>query len=148
MAPTMGEILDRLHERDYKVTPQRQVVIETFLEKTGAHLSAEDVYQTVKEKHPEIGLATVYRTLELLAELRILEKMNFGDGRIRYEFADEAHHHHHHLICLQCGRVEEFWEDLLDALEQSIAQKRGFQVRDHQLKFFGVCQECSQKAAH
>lgn len=141
----MREVLDRLRDADYKLTPQRKLVVETLLEHSGSHLSAEDIYGLIKERHPEIGLATVYRTLELLSELNVLLKLDFGDGRCRYEFSEDTHHHHH-LICLKCGRVEEFAEDLLDRLEEEVERRSGFDVTDHQVKFYGRCRECREEA--
>src|SRR5690554_1361559 len=106
--PYFEDIKMRLKAKDYKMTPQRKIIIEVFALNMEKHLSAEDVFQLVKKTHPEIGLATVYRTLDLLAELGILKKMNFGDGKFRYEFCQEDDHHHHHLICLECEEVTEF----------------------------------------
>nr|WP_277998253.1 Fur family transcriptional regulator [Zhaonella formicivorans] len=142
MNQSLEDIYKRLHEKEYKITPQRQVILKAFLEHVEEHLSAEEVYKIVKEKNPEIGLATVYRTLDLLAELDILQKMDFGDGKSRYEFNDQEVHHHHHLICLKCGHVEEFEDDLLETLEAAISRKTNFEVLDHQLKFYGYCQKC------
>ena len=135
---TMDDLRRKLQERQHKMTPQRQTVLQIFLDHPGKHLSAEDV---------DIGLATVYRSLELLSELGILQKMEFGDGCSRYEVntIDPTRHHHHHLICTQCGKVEEFDDDLLENLEHDIEQKTGFQVVDHQVKFFGICKECQAK---
>jgi len=141
----LNAICEILHDHDYKVTPQRQVILEVFLEQPGRHLSAEDVLSFIKEAHPEIGVATVYRTLDLLAELGILQKLNLDDGKSRYEFCDKAVHHHHHLICLQCGEVTEFEDDLLESLEAMIARKAGFEVMDHQLKIYGYCRKCRQR---
>lgn len=138
-------IKDRLKAKEYKITPQRKVIIDVFTQNQQGHLSAEDVYQIVKKSHPELGLATVYRTLDLLAELDILKKINFGDGRLRYEFIQEDDHHHHHLICLSCGEVTEFEEDLLEGLEATITKNSGFKIVDHQLKFFGYCYKCQEK---
>src|SRR5699024_11565406 len=77
-------------------------------------LSAEEVFLLVKERAPEIGLATVYRTLELLSELTIIDKINFGDGVSRYDLRKEGvDHFHHHLVCMECGSVDEIIEDLL-----------------------------------
>lgn len=143
---TMEAICQKLHDKAYKVTPQRQVILKAFLDHAQDHLSAEEVYNIVKESHPEIGMATVYRTLDLLAELEILEKMNFDDGRSRYEFAGDEEHHHHHLICLECGKVMEFEDDLLESLEAMVARKTGFSIVDHQLKFYGFCPRCSKQA--
>lgn len=146
MAQTIKDVMRKLQEKDYKLTPQRQLVAQVLLTNTGEHLSAEEIYQSVKDLNPEIGLATVYRTLELLSELEILQKIDFGDGRARYEFREEAHHHHH-LICTTCGKVEEFGEDLLDSLEAQVSQQSGFRVTDHQVKFYGYCKDCQEKAA-
>jgi len=141
----MENIKSRLKAKDYKMTPQRKIIISVFAENMEKHLSAEDVFQMVKKAHPDIGLATVYRTLDLLAELGILKKMNFGDGRYRYEFCEEDDHHHHHLICLNCDSVSEFEDDLLESLETIITKKSGFKVVDHQLKLYGYCQNCQQE---
>jgi len=135
-------ICDRLRNHSYKLTPQRQTILRTFLENVNRHLSAEDVYMLVKHEYPDLGLATVYRTLDILAELGVLQKNDFGDGRLRYEFTRRDEHHHHHLICLRCGSVSEFDDDLLESLETMIAKKNLFQVIDHDLKFYGYCETC------
>lgn len=144
MPYTLKEIYERLQEKDYRVTPQRQVILQAFLDNAERHLSAEEIYNLVKKEHPEIGLATVYRTLDLLAELEILQKMDFGDGRSRYEFNQADVHHHHHLICIRCGRVTEFDDDLLETLETVVSRKTDFRILDHQLKFYGICQRCRE----
>lgn len=146
MTQALRDILKKLQEKDYKLTPQRQMVVQVLLDNTGKHLSAEEIYQSVKGDNPDIGLATVYRTLELLSDLDILQKIDFGDGRCRYEFHEDTHHHHH-LICTTCGRVEEFGEDLLDSLEAQVSRQSGFRVTDHQVKFYGYCRDCQGKAA-
>lgn len=142
----LEEIMARLQKNDYKLTPQRQLVVQALLRSSGEHLSAEEVYNIVKKESPEIGLATVYRTLDLLSDLGILRKMDFGDGRARFEFADDTHQHHH-LICLSCGTVAEFGEDLLDSLEDEVERRTGFQITDHQLKFYGYCRACARQQA-
>lgn len=141
MSRDLSEIMNRLQERDYKLTPQRQTVVQAFLDNAAEHLSAEDVYRLVKERNPDIGLATVYRTLDILAEVGVLEKLDFGDGRSRYEFS-EARHHHTHAICLSCGKILEFMEDLLDPLEEAVSERLNFHITDHQVKFYGYCDEC------
>lgn len=142
MPKTYDDICHRMIEKDYKLTPQRKVILNAFMDNAKGHLSAEDIYGIVKSRNPEIGLATVYRTLELLADIGVLQKMNFGDGRSRYEFAQEEEHHHHHLICLSCGEVLEFTDDLLESLETTVVGKTGFKILDHQLKFYGYCKKC------
>ena len=100
----------------------------------------------VKDKFPEIGLATVYRTLELLSEMQVVEKMNFGDGVARYDLRnDDNHHHHHHLICIQCGAVDEIMEDWLEPLEEKLKKEFNFTVLDHRLDFQGICHRCNEQ---
>lgn len=144
---TMEELKKRLQERRSKMTPQRQIVLQIFIAHPRAHLSAEEVHALLRENKAEIGLATVYRSLELLSDMDILHKIDFGDGRSRYELNDEdsKRHQHHHLICLKCGSVKEFADDLLEELERDIARKCDFEILDHQVKFFGHCRECRKK---
>ena len=82
---TMEVLRKRLQERQHKMTPQRQIVLQVFMDRPGEHISAEDVHGILRANHSEIGLATVYRSLELLVELGLLQKMEFGDGCSRYE---------------------------------------------------------------
>jgi len=146
MTINMTDLRQIFRERQYKLTSQRQIILQSFVDHPDQHLSAEDVYGIVRQLSPEIGLATVYRTLELLSDLDILQKMDFGDGRHRYEVNETGTaHHHHHLICLACGEVREFDDDLLETLETAVARKSKFDIIDHQLKFYGYCQECRAK---
>ena len=139
----------RLSERGYKMTPQRKEILKIFVEHSDKHhMSAEDVYKILRESDSEIGLATVYRALDLLSELGILVQVEFGDGCARYELntADPNTHHHHHLICVKCKRVIEFEEDLLDDLETTIAEESGFRILNHEVKFFGYCKDCQSQS--
>ena len=140
---SLKDLRGKLYERGYKMTPQRKEILQIFVEHP-EHLSAEDVYSLLREKDSEIGLATVYRALDLLSKLGILVQIDFGDGCARYELntADPNVHHHHHLICLNCKKVIEFDEDLLDELEEVISRKSGFKIINHEVKFFGYCKEC------
>ncbi|HHY41075.1 MAG TPA: transcriptional repressor [Syntrophaceticus sp.] len=131
-----------LQEKSYKITPQRQIILKVLLDNIEEHLTAEEIHTITKQKDPEIGLATIYRTLEILAELNILHKIDFGDGCIRYEFTDQESHNHHHLICIKCGKVIEVNDDFLETLENWIEKQTGFNIINHQLKFFGYCKEC------
>lgn len=152
--PTKGEralearidkVKQQLQSQGYKLTPQREATVRVLLENEEDHLSAEDVFMLVKEKAPEIGLATVYRTLELLNEMHVVEKLNFGDGVARYDLRTESSkHHHHHLICVQCGSVSEIMEDWLLPLEDKLEQEFGFTVLDHRLDFQGICAKCNE----
>lgn len=146
MEKRIERIKEALHDARYKLTPQREVTVRVLLENESAHLSAEDVFMKVKDKYPEIGLATVYRTLELLNELNVLDKVNFGDGVSRYDLRKEgAQHFHHHLICIHCGTVEEVEEDLLTDVEKIVTRDFNFDIIDHRLTFHGVCNLCKGK---
>lgn len=140
------EVGEKLRSKEYKLTPQRQQILEVMLENKEKHLSAEDVYNLVKMKAPDVGMATVYRTLELFLEHEIIHSVNFGDGRKRYEYGNNCDgHHHHHAICLSCGKILEINEDLLDELEKQVARDYGFEVTDHELKIYGRCGGCKGK---
>ncbi|NGP43642.1 transcriptional repressor [Bacillaceae bacterium SIJ1] len=143
----IDRIKKQLHQQSYKLTPQREATVRVLLEHEEDHLSAEDVYLLVKEKAPEIGLATVYRTLELLTELKIVDKINFGDGVSRFDLRKEgADHFHHHLVCIECGKVEEIEEDLLEDVEKVVERDFYFKVKDHRLTFHGICKTCQGKS--
>ena len=108
MEERLNRVKQQLQQSSYKLTPQREATVRVLIENEKDHLSAEDVYLKVKDKAPEIGLATVYRTLELLAEIKVLDKINFGDGVARFDLRKEgAKHFQHHLVCMECGKVEE-----------------------------------------
>lgn len=136
----------QLHDGGYKLTPQREATVLVLLENDKDHLSAEEIYMLVKQKSPDIGLATVYRTLEMLTELKIVDKISFNDGVSRYDLRKEgAHHFHHHLLCLECGSIEEVEEDLLGEVENIVEKRYDFLVKDHRLTFHGVCSQCRKK---
>ena len=144
---SIEDLRKRLQEKDYKMTEQRREILQVFLDQPNEHhLSAEDVHGILRDQKSEIGLATVYRSLELLSSLNILLKIEFGDGCSRYELntTDPDTHRHHHLICTRCHKVIEFDEDKLDELEAEIANKSGFEILNHEVKFFGYCKECRE----
>lgn len=148
MANDQGCLKQILKDHGLKVTNQRIAVLNVFLEHEGAHLSVEEIYDFVKRENPEIGLATVYRTVQLLSELELIDKVNLDDGYVRYEIGamdgEKTHHHHHHLICLSCGNVFAFGEDMLDSLEEHISRTQGFKVVNHEVKLFGYCANCRE----
>ena len=134
---------EKLKKSKYRLTNQREAVLEVMIANQGKHLSAEEVLQEARIKHPVIGIATVYRTLDILANMGILTKNMFGE-KFRYELCDHDRHQHHHIVCLSCGSISEVQEDLLHSLESRLEQL-GYQVLDHDLKFYAYCPQCSDK---
>ncbi len=138
-----------LREKGVKVTMQRILVLEALSSCPDGHLTAEEIYNLVKAAYPEIGLATIYRTIQLLWELRLIDRISLDDGFVRYEIREvmenKSKHHHHHLICKQCGKVASFQDDLLEELEEKIQRTMRFTVSDHEVKLYGFCEECRRK---
>ncbi|MGB9779481.1 MAG: Fur family transcriptional regulator [Caldanaerobacter sp.] len=139
------KLKEKLKEKGFKLTTQRRVILDVIMENKNKHLSSEEIYDLVKQKYPEIGLATVYRTLQLFEELGLVYKLNFDDGRNRYELYQDDSHQHHHLICLKCGNVIEMEGDLLEDLEKLIEKTKDFKIVDHNVKFYGYCSKCRNK---
>ncbi|ALV20983.1 MULTISPECIES: ferric iron uptake transcriptional regulator [Carnobacterium] len=140
------KIKESLHDAGYKLTSQREATMKVLLEKESEHMSAEEIYLLVKKVNPDIGLATVYRTLEMLTELEIVNKVSFDDGLARYDLKkDGAKHFHHHLLCTQCGDIEEVHEDLLEEIEAIVESRFQFLVKDHRLTFHGICKKCQDQ---
>ena len=139
----------RLKEKGLKVTHQRILVLSVLEQNSGRHMTAEDIYELVSQDYPEIGLATVYRTLQLLWDMQLVDRINLDDGCVRYEIGHlikgDTQHNHHHLICRKCNKVIPFTDDLLDDLEDHVEKVTGFHVLDHELKFYGFCKECMEK---
>lgn len=139
---------DMLRKKGLKVTNQRMLVLELMAERPGEHLTAEEIYDLARQSYPEIGLATIYRTVQVLVDLLVIDKVSFDDGFARYElggFNRESGHHHHHAICSRCQKVFSFKGDLLDTLEQALLDTEGFMVTDHEVKLHGYCRECREK---
>lgn len=131
---------DYLAERGLRLTGQRRIIADIFFRSEGHH-SAEEIARMVREAHQGIGPATVYRTLKLLREAGLAAGMNTGDGLARYE-SPFRRAHHDHLVCRRCGRIVEFENDQIEALQQRVAERHGFVVTDHRLELFGVCGAC------
>ncbi|MFH1073834.1 MAG: transcriptional repressor [Candidatus Firestonebacteria bacterium] len=132
-----------------KMTIGREAIL-SILSQADKHLSAEDVYIKVRSDYPRIGLATVYRTLELMVRMNLLYKFDFGDKRARYEIAgdEKGENHHHHLVCKKCSRVIDYDDfidkevELLEKTEKGLSKKYNFNITDHLIQFYGICDKC------
>lgn len=137
-----------LKEKGLKVTGQRLLVLETMAAHPGEHLTAEEIFDLARMKLPEIGLATIYRALQVLVNLHVIDKISLDDGFARYELSQELGsegHHHHHAICLGCKSVFSLEEDLLGPLEKNLLDHMGFAVTDHEVKLYGYCKACRKE---
>jgi len=133
----------RISEEGLNATRQREEVLNIFLNSSG-HKSLAQIYAQVVKTDPKIGYTTVYRTLKLLTRLGLATQRKFADGETRYESASEGTHHDH-LICLDCGKIIEFVDRTLEALQNGVAQRHRFKVSHHRMELYGRCEECSRK---
>jgi Fur family ferric uptake transcriptional regulator len=131
-------------KKGLRSTDQRRLIVETFFHAQN-HVSIEDLLALVRAQDPRVGYATVYRTLKLLTECGVAYERRFGDGLTRYELADESTHHDH-LICVECGDITEFEEPRIEALQEEIAKRYGFELRTHKHEMYGVCPKCRAKS--
>lgn len=129
-----------IRRKGLKSTRQRDVILDAFLS-SERHMSIEELYLKLRAKHPNIGYATVYRTLKLFAESGIAREIQFGDGQTRYEHVIEGEHHDH-LICTSCGAITEFENDTIEKLQDEIAASHGFLIETHKMELYGQCANC------
>jgi Fur family ferric uptake transcriptional regulator len=134
-----------LAKNQLKQTKQRQMIVESFLG-LASHVDAEDLHRAVRKQGQKIGLATIYRTLNLLTHAGLAEQKNFQDGRAVFEVL-LPNEHHDHLLCLDCGKVIEFKNADIEKLQEQVAKAHGFILKSHQLDLYGSCQKpgCSNK---
>ena len=136
----------------YRMTKPREAILGV-MEKTKDHLSAEDIYLAVHKFYPNIGLTTIYRNLELLVEMGLIVKFEFGHGKAKYELADQysKKEHHHHLVCKKCSRIFEYSDfmekegQFLKDTEKGLSKKYDFQITEHLIQFYGYCNKCVKK---
>lgn len=129
-------------------TVPREAILD-LLSRTSKHLSAKEIYSSLYKSHPEIGMTTVYRTLDLLARMGLVTKLVLGDGQSRYEFkSGDREKHHHHLVCTKCGKIIDYSEFLDEELEfvrkteKKLETKYDFKIQDHNIEFLGLCKKC------
>lgn len=123
-----------------KHSRQRERIADAFFAMDG-HVTVEDVVARARRDDPRVSLATVYRTMKLLADSGLATARRFGDGQTRYEAA-EGRGHHDHLICTGCGAIVEFSNDRIESLQTLVARRHGFDVENHKLELYGRCQRC------
>ena len=128
---------DELKHSGLKATLPRIKVLEVFQKASQRHMSAEDVYKVLLAEDADVGLATVYRVLMQFEQAGILSRTHFETGKAVFELNEGKHHDH--LVCMDCGRVEEFYDAEIEKRQRSIAQTRGFELQDHALALYAAC---------
>jgi Fur family ferric uptake transcriptional regulator len=140
LRPEEGVLQQHIVNHHLKVTREREVVLRAFLA-AERHVSAEELHRQIKETGASIGLATVYRALNLFCECGLAEPRQFGDGFTRYEMTYNVRHHDH-LICTQCHTIIEFENPDIEELQKKVAKRNHFTVYRHKLEMYGLCQAC------
>ncbi|MEN9624727.1 MAG: Ferric uptake regulation protein [Pseudomonadota bacterium] len=133
---TMTQI-DELKNNGLKATLPRLKILEVFQSGAQRHMTAEDVFRHLLLEHTDIGLATVYRVLTQFEQAGILSRNHFESGKAVYELNEGQHHDH--VVCLDCGRVEEFYDPEIEARQQAVAEAKGFVIADHALSLYAHC---------
>ena len=128
---------DELKSSGLKATLPRIKILEIFQRTQQRHMTAEDVYKAVLAEDADIGLATVYRVLMQFEQAGILSRNHFESGKSVFELNEGKHHDH--LVCVDCGRVEEFFDAEIEKRQKAVAQSRGFELQDHALALYAVC---------
>ncbi len=130
----------QLKDAGLKITMPRLKVLQILEQSTEHHLSAESVYKALLDMGEDVGLATVYRVLAQFEAAGLIHRHNFEGGYSVYELSQGSHHDH--LVCIKCGRVEEFFDEIIEKRQQMIAEEAKFNMTDHALNIYGVCSNC------
>ncbi len=134
---------DYIKDENLKNTKQRNYILQILLREK-KHLSANELYQLVRKKYPSIGYATIYRTLKLLYKSGLCRQLKLEDGKTKYEHS-YAQEHHDHLICLNCGKIIEVFDNQIELLQLRLAKKYEFDVKNHKMELYGFCNKCKKE---
>lgn len=137
-----SETIDVLRESGHKMTPQRMMIL-TSLRHARGHLSATDIYDKVKEAYPYVDISTVYRTLTVLKDMRLISETHMGTGDATFEWVGAERHHH--LICRKCDHVTQIDHKYLDKLGTDIRKVTGFRADIDHFAIFGLCADCQRE---
>lgn len=132
-----------LKEAGLKATLPRVKILEIMEADENRHLSAEEIYKILSDAGNDVGLATVYRVLTQFESAGLVTRHHFESGTSVFELNQGEHHDH--ILCVKCGRVEEFVDEVIEQRQKAIAQKAGFSMTDHCLYIYGICAECQKK---
>jgi Fur family ferric uptake transcriptional regulator len=137
------ELKNIIKSKGMKYTEQRAIILQILVNLDG-HLNAEEIHSIIQKDYPEqnIGIATIYRTLNFLEEVQLITSISFGKDGKRYE--GNTSEHHDHLICTSCGKIVEFFDDIIEKRQEEIAIKNGFKLTDHTMQIYGLCDRCQE----
>ena len=140
----LEELKKVLKKKNLKFTRQREVILKVIYNSSGHH-SPEEILTLVKKEFPNenIGIATIYRNLAFFEEEGLVESISFGKNGKKYEIGHR--HHHDHLVCIECGKIIEFIDDIIEKRQEEVAKEYNFKMVDHIMKIEGICQECQNK---
>ena len=134
-----------LKKAGLKVTLPRMKILDLMESSSVRHQSAEDIYQSLRDEGEEVGLATVYRVLTQFEAAGLVTRHHFEGGQAVFELNREGHHDH--IVCVGCGKVEEFVDEIIESQQAKIADNKGYVITDHSLILYGKCPECQKKSA-
>ena len=138
----LEQLKNIVKNKGLKYTKQREIIFQAILE-TNEHLNAEELHQRISDKWPEekIGIATVYRALSFLEDVQLISSIDLqnNEGK-KFEANNTAHHDH--LICMKCNKIIEFVNDDIESIQEKVAQKHNFQLKNHTMYLFGICEDC------
>ena len=131
-----------LKKAGLKVTLPRVKILELLETSDTRHHTAEDIYKALMESGEEVGLATVYRVLTQFEAAALVTRHHFESGQAVFELNQGSHHDH--LVCVKCGRVDEFYDDIIEKQQKKIAEEKGYSITDHNLILYGICSNCAE----
>jgi len=132
-----------LKKAGLKVTLPRMKILELLEASKVRHQSAENIYRALLDDGEEIGLATVYRVLTQFEAAGLVERHHFESGQAVFELSEKGHHDH--IVCVTCGKVEEFFDEMIESRQREVAADKGYEVTDHSLTLYGRCPDCQKK---
>ena len=136
----MQILKETLQKEGLRYTQQRQEIWNELCS-SDKHRDAEEIFITLRNRGLNVSRATVYRTIDVLVKNNLINKLDIGDGRARFEYNDK-YIHHDHLVCTKCGKIVEFYNDKIEELQNDIAKQHNFKLLDHSHQLFGICKDC------
>ena len=137
----MRMLRETLQKEGLRYTQQRRDIWNE-LRSSDKHRNAEEIFFTLRRRELNISRATVYRTIDVLVKYKLIEKLDIGDGRARFEYS-EKYIHHDHLVCTKCGKIVEFYSNEIEELQYGIAKQHNFKILDNSHRLFGICKDCN-----